>query len=813
MKSKSSVLRICVVAGAVVIIAALCFAALFDNFGSSTANKDEIFAKAQKLRSEGDKAGAYYELGLYIQETSDNFDAYILMGDWCNEDGEVEKAYSYYQKAAKIRSYDENQLSINNNIQNFNYSTENLTIEVKPAAKYTRNMRLTIYNENLFPQQTESGKINGGKAELEADKGCQTTAWFDIDSKAEYLTMTGSFNCAIWQFCNESGLLTSSVSKGTFNNSKNAVFENKDSVTVKIPTNARRARVTYYDSSIEDTLNTGRGTVIQYGKYGEGYTEIAEQSFALPDLTENQTIVYTNGKWSLNDNGRLTDIGLEAVKSDRIMRVGISGDLCGCVTVKGNSLQTEKGDKSKIYGISVAPASGDTICKRLYASRGMSFDYKIDGDWVNGTGNDFDNAYPWCDMKLCNVSGKSDDKQTVTYSDDAKFSASGSNGNVMVEIPKFYVKREVRDGVENICISGEKHEGFSVEPVFVGNDGTELDYVYIGAYNGSEYDGKIISVAEKYPVLNIDYDKTLQMAEANGQGYSELSFLMVNALQKLFIVETGTLDASSIFAGSTQKLSILNSKEAVSLEDNEGANSITVKDTFYARKLVAGSSIAVFNIDEKLENDRLVRREVERVQINKNETFTVFFSGKPCKITKGKTAVVNVPEKAGKTDALEYCSSTLKGENGRVSFKYRGIENLYGDASIMLNDDAFVNDGDFNFRYEYGSVRILNGDVAEHTADLSNQEKANAEGCINSMLFDEQNPLVLVPTKTGNGASAYSSYCDSWIYKRNEDNGNTYFVYGGADNDVRFSGIFQLKAVINQKQAASPAYSSRIMYR
>lgn len=51
--------------------------------------------------------------------------------------------------------------------------------------------------------------------------------------------------------------------------------------------------------------------------------------------------------------------------------------------------------------------------------------------------SDFDNVYPWSEMKRCNLS---DDGVVTAYYGDSNFSETGSNGQVMVEIPKFYYK-------------------------------------------------------------------------------------------------------------------------------------------------------------------------------------------------------------------------------------------------------------------------------------------------------------------------------------------------------------------------------------
>ena len=532
----------------------------------------------------------------------------------------------------------------------------------------------------------------------------------------------------------------------------------------------------------------------------------------MPDLTENQSLVYSGGKWILNDNGAESEPELDKINAGYIMRMGISGDVCGYVTVNDMSDEPEYGDKSKQYGIKYKADTSEVLCQRTGDAQGMSFDCKVGDIWVNGTGNDFDNAYPWCEMKLCNVSAGSDGAQKITYEDGAGFALDGSNGNVMVEIPKFYVKRQVKNGYEYLTISGKKYEGYELEPVFLNEDGSEAEYVYMSAYLGVESGDSIVSVSGKYPTLNLTYETTLNKANANGSGYSEVSFMMISALQKLFLVETATLDSSSIFAGDTEKAYYYEETGLTAVESAESSNVIKVKESFYSNKLVEGSSIILFTGWKSYSNAKTPHREIESITKNDDETLSITFNGKPVDVIKGKTAVSNVPELSGKTDSLDYCTAALEGNDGKVSFKYRNIENLYGSALVMLNDDAYVYNGYFNYVDAEGTVRTIYTPLAEQPDDLTDYSRANYDYCIGEMLFDEYNPLIMLPTQTGGKASAYSGYCDYWMYRNNEDGKNCYLLYGGADDNAHLAGIFQMRAILDYESYGS-FYSARIMYR
>jgi hypothetical protein len=90
----------------------------------------------------------------------------------------------------------------------------------------------------------------------------------------------------------------------------------------------------------------------------------------------------------------------------------------------------------------------------------------------------------WGGMRRCNMS----DAGVVTaYYGDGGFKVDGSNGQVMVEIPKFWY-RVLDIGTDRyFWISAEAAPGFKVHPMFIC-DGVESNYAYVGAFGASVYD-------------------------------------------------------------------------------------------------------------------------------------------------------------------------------------------------------------------------------------------------------------------------------------------------------------------------------------
>lgn len=98
------------------------------------------------------------------------------------------------------------------------------------------------------------------------------------------------------------------------------------------------------------------------------------------------------------------------------------------------------------------------------------------GDWA---------AHPvFGAIRRCNVS---DAGLVTAYYGDPTFSYTGSNGQVMVQIPKFWYRTDALTNKYRFLISPIALSGYKVHPAFIV-DSVEKDYIYISAFEGSVYD-------------------------------------------------------------------------------------------------------------------------------------------------------------------------------------------------------------------------------------------------------------------------------------------------------------------------------------
>lgn len=129
----------------------------------------------------------------------------------------------------------------------------------------------------------------------------------------------------------------------------------------------------------------------------------------------------------------------------------------------------------------------------------------------------------------------------------------GTDGNVMVQVPKFYVKygnegvkrsMSVSLGVitDGVVDRTTPPAGYVVHPAFI-KGGVEVDFRYYRAYKGFEQGGKLRSVSGVLPTRSKTLPAFRTIAEANGAGWHQTDWNLLNAIRTLLFIEFGSFDA------------------------------------------------------------------------------------------------------------------------------------------------------------------------------------------------------------------------------------------------------------------------------
>ena len=168
----------------------------------------------------------------------------------------------------------------------------------------------------------------------------------------------------------------------------------------------------------------------------------------------------------------------------------------------------------------------------------------------------------------------------------------GSVGQVMVEIPKFWVKKTKVSNLNTWWVADAPLPGFSVHPAFIKN-GVEVSYRYCGAYDACYLDAtdglyksglnlndltasldlaadKLGSVSGIFPIVGATRAECRSLAANRGTGWRQLDFYLVSAIQLLYLVEYGTFNSQlTLGAGNTATTYAASS---VTQSDNGGSD-------------------------------------------------------------------------------------------------------------------------------------------------------------------------------------------------------------------------------------------------
>ena len=212
------------------------------------------------------------------------------------------------------------------------------------------------------------------------------------------------------------------------------------------------------------------------------------------------------------------------------------------------------------------------------------------------------------EMKRCLLSDLGEvnyftDPDNTALKDDGVTASdlTGGDGQVMVQIPKFYYYQDSTAGVFTWYISLDYIQGFQLHPAF-WKDGKEVDYRYFSAFEGGMWDAstgtmcaealipfstyttgdKMTSVTGTWAKTNEQRSEYRSMAAERGTGFRQLDYYLHSAVQLLYLVEYADFNSQAMIGMGRSKLSdgswIADSyigKCGLSVSDGNGTNSVS----------------------------------------------------------------------------------------------------------------------------------------------------------------------------------------------------------------------------------------------
>ena len=392
-----------------------------------------------------------------------------------------------------------------------------------------------------------------------------------------------------------------------------------------------------------------------------------------------------------------------------------------------------------------------TLCDRLGNAVGLVANaHHGTADYVQ---NDFDSIYPWSDIKTCNIDA---DGNVLAYLEEPSFARDGTNGDVMVEIPKFYYKRVKTGIVEEMWTCEEQLPGYELHPLFIDN-GKEVSKVFHSTYNASSYTDendnkvKLQSITGVQPRVRTTRANFRTYARNKGAIWGIEDISCVDALQLLYLVEYAITHSQSALGSGASNLSYTANHKA--LEETTNGNTITIAST-YKNTYKLGQRIEI-GTSQGANNKTTTPRTITAITTDEETgQTTITFDGDPITIAVGNM-MWNVAPLNGSCDALNGKSGWVAGDNnytnGYADVNYRGIEGFHAKLHRFIDG---VNIKDRVVHYANSMSDYTDG-VYNGKYRAVGYTNAETNGYVSAFGYDEKAPWVMLPSAAVGGSSTF----------------------------------------------------------
>lgn len=356
--------------------------------------------------------------------------------------------------------------------------------------------------------------------------------------------------------------------------------------------------------------------------------------------------------------------------------------------------------------------------------------------------NDFDGVYPWAGMRRCCCTLNADGTVTVNaYKGQPGYIEDGTNGEVLVEVPLFYVAGMLD---VNPRVSATPMPGFRAPRKFRNSDGSLKQRCYLPAFPGSiGNDGKLHSIAGVVSTGNKTISQFLAAARLWGETYSIGTSADFEVLAYLMIVAYGTRNVQAKMRG-VSNLYATNIAVTGALTDEAAV--IVAKGQLEPGMVI---SIGTGSENESVAN----RRIVTAIEAIEGDTANVkaSFTGEAVTTTTDHK-IWRIMQSTGTANSvISTCGSPVSNTDGKHSFVFYGVENpLYGNQWRMECDWKLI-DGvpyycDDPTKYQWSSA---NDYIKLDTL------APPGEGWAKNLQADERVPQLQITKEVGGSSSTF----------------------------------------------------------
>ncbi|MGI6605705.1 MAG: Ig-like domain-containing protein [Peptococcia bacterium] len=407
-------------------------------------------------------------------------------------------------------------------------------------------------------------------------------------------------------------------------------------------------------------------------------------------------------------------------------------------------------DKAASYGASWT-SGADTNMTRLGGAEGKT------------AGAHFNDFAPWSGME----------RRTI-------------DGQVMVELPKFYYKHTYADGVHEFWVADGPAEGFKLHPAFI-RTGVEKEYIYMGAYkaslgrNQADTADALASVSGALPAVSKNITQFRTLAEARGQGWTLADALTRNAVALLYLVEYADTDSQNTTVGIGKGITELrytadDKVTDIVLEDEiQNNDKLIVSYANTGRYYDVGQIIDVGT--ELGKRDIWKNRMITEVEtVDDNTTITVTGGEKPGTAEENHI-LYHVGQKTGGCDELDgvsgsatkYSDGETPGIDGKVSVSYRGLEDLWGNVWEFVDGinikNRFADNIEEIERQPYVADHGFVSNKFSEPYKASGIILPSGKGYVRDFACSGDADWLLMPSAAGGTGTSSSTYIPDYFYQ------------------------------------------------
>ena len=397
------------------------------------------------------------------------------------------------------------------------------------------NQTVSVASTELQSLKTQSSDIATAETARVNAEGKRVTAESDrVTAEGKWQTAeTARGEAEAQRTSNESARQTAEAARATAESSR-ASEESKRATAETSRTDAEQAR---------QTAESGRATAEAARVDAESARVTAEQARQAAESSRQTAEAaresgYNSMQTALAGKANVTHVA-ETVSSES----GVHG-----LRWFDKKLQAKSGgnwdDISAVprafatYGVRWHKNQSSPALERLYDSADFTFSAT---DGATAGHSDFDDKLIYKDLKICNVVNR----QVVAYEGEAGFKRDGSNGDVMLEIPKFYYQVTDTADYRDFVISDASLDGFSVAPRHAPctDYPNGLDKIYVGVYEAS---AGFKSISGQAPLVNLTRAEFRTGFTGRGTGYVQADWATQFEIQILYLIETAHLNSQLV---------------------------------------------------------------------------------------------------------------------------------------------------------------------------------------------------------------------------------------------------------------------------